>query len=398
MSVRKLTARIFGSIFVLCGIASAHAEHPVPPSDPYDLESDFRWFEPIYQADLEDMTPKQRANTGWFATYDRLNLYGSRPQIDRDAYPQRAENNLDKGWGHRYEVGYMLADENHGWLFSYMDADVIAYHTVRHEALNRINEDELDGEATNPKPPFGEEAIPGISNNPGYFYRFIDESDSENDIDIDSWEISKTWRMVPYHYGGRLEPMVGARWFRIRDTFKDATFRSSRLNPIEPVFPLDPLLWGGGVDQIQYEIARTDNEAITVQTGFRYFKHRDRFLFSTDFRVFTGMNFQSSRYSNSWTTTVYEDDDPTQGDEVERIIYQETDPIYLSNNEFFLGFDARGEIAYQLTKAITIRGGIQVLDIARGLWRGGSTGNFLIGEEDQDYIAFGGTFGITLNR
>ena len=113
MSVRKLTARICGSLVLLCGLASAEAQHVTgehfPVADPFQFDPDFRWFEPIYDMDLADMKPKKRANTGWFATYDRTNLYGSRPDLDR---PQDGDTLLDSGWGNRYEIGFMLPDED----------------------------------------------------------------------------------------------------------------------------------------------------------------------------------------------------------------------------------------------------------------------------------------------
>ena len=40
-----------------------------------------------------------------------------------------------------------------------------------------------------------------------------------NDFDYDSYELNKTWRLEPYHYGGILEPLVGMRWIRIHDRF-----------------------------------------------------------------------------------------------------------------------------------------------------------------------------------
>lgn len=397
MSVRKLTARICGSLVLLCGLASAQAQQHAPLADPLQFDPDFRWFEPIYNMDLADMKPKKRANTGWFATYDRLNLYGSRPELER---PQDGDTRHDSGWGHRYEVGFMLPDDDNGWLFSWLDNDVGEFFAVRKERGNRFNEDELDGEATNPAPPFGFEAIPGISNNIGYNYRFVDEKQSENVIDFDSYELSKTWRMEPYHYGGILEPMVGIRWFRIEDLNVDQTFLSSN-DPLEIAFPTLSVLYGAAAEQMTTNQAWTENEAFTGQIGFRYFKFVNRFTLSTDFRVFSGANFQSSWSNTHVEATVYDGTDTIEeGDEVSRILYDETDRIYVRNEEFFLGFDVRGEVGYQLTKAINVRAGFQLIDIARGLWRGGDsqTATLLGGSNDQDYLMVGGTFGITLNR
>ncbi|MDM4014441.1 hypothetical protein [Roseiconus lacunae] len=400
MSVRKLTARVIGSLVLLCGMASAQAQQHLPVADPFQFEPDFRWFEPIYDADLADIKPKKRANTGWFATYDRLYLYGSRPD-NNDLNFGDDDSRLDGGAGHRYEVGFMLPDSDSGWLFSWVDNDVGEFHRIRHERGNRINEDELDGEATNAAPPFGLEAIPGISNNIGFNYRFVDELDSLNVISFDSYELSKTWRMEPYHYGGILEPLVGIRWFRLKDTYAASRFESS--NDPDNVISSNLLnKYGALAEELTINQAFTENEAITAQFGFRYMKFIDRFVATGDFRVFSGGNWQSS-YKNTWTEAVVYDNTTapiSQGDEVARIIREETSPVNSRNEEFFLGFDVRADLAYQLTRDFTIRAGFQLIDIERGLWRGGDAvgGTVPGGDNEQDYLMVGYTFGLTLNR
>ncbi|MCC9601951.1 hypothetical protein LOC67_15425 [Stieleria sp. JC731] len=400
MSVRKLTARVIGSLVLLCGMASAQAQQHLPIADPFEFEPDFRWFEPIYDADLADIKPKKRANTGWFATYDRLYLYGSRPEIDTIDFGE-FDTRLDGGAGHRYEVGFMLPDADTGFLFSWVNNDVGEFYRTRHERGNRINEDELGGTATNQGNPFGLEAIPGISNNTGFNYRFVDELDSLNVMSFDSYELSKTWRMEPYHYGGILEPLVGVRWFRLKDTYAASNFVSSN-DPIQlAATPNFETTFGNAAEQLTIDQAFTENEALTAQLGFRYFKFIDRFILSADFRAFAGGNWQSS-VSNKWIeTVVYDSTAPiTQGDEVARILRESTSPVHSRNEEFFLGFDVRGDLAYQITRDITVRTGFQLIDIERGLWRGGNGTNASVpgGDNDQDYLMVGYTFGLTLNR
>ena len=399
MSVRKLTASIFGSLVVLFGLTSVQAQDRFPIADPMEFEPDFRWFEPIYDMDLADLKPKKRANTGWFATYDRMMLYASRPELlSPTLSAQSGDANLDRGYGHRYEIGYMLDDDS-GWLFSAVNTGVNEFFTVRHQAANVVNEDELGGTPTNPGPPFGFEAIPGISNNLGFNFRFFDEMDSQNVLSFDSYELSKTWRMEPYHYGGILEPMAGFRWFRIKDTDLNQSFISSNGQPNDPQSIALVTQFGNGVDQMTTDLNETENEAITGQLGFRYTKFRDRFTFSTDFRAFAGVNYQNSRGIQGVTTVVYDNDPVTQGDEIDRILRSQTSPIYDRNQDTFLGFDVRGEVAYQMTRSITIRSGFQMINVARGLWRGGNPAfNLTGGHQDQDLQLVGATLGITLNR
>ncbi|MFK8112809.1 MAG: hypothetical protein AB8B91_11435 [Rubripirellula sp.] len=400
MSVRKLTASLLTALMLLSGVATVSAqqmEH-MPLQDPFAFDPDFRWFEPVYDADLMDMKPKKRAAHGWFATYDRLNLYGSRPETTE---PDTAPTRLDSGWGHRYEIGYMLPGEDKGWLFNWTETGVGAFFTQRHEALNRYNGDQViggSGGGSATFPPFGFTTPPGEDNNLGFPFRFIDEQDTENVLSYDSYELNKTWRMEPYHYGGILEPMVGLRWMRIKDTNAAQDFTNT-LGTIPGSTPLVSPFFGAA-EQLTTSLAETDNEMLGGQIGFRYFKYRDRFTFSSDFRVFGGGNWQSSKSQRRTDLTIYNltANTVTIGDPPVEIRTASTKPIYSRNEEFFVGFDVRAEVGYQLTKMVSIRGGFQLIDIGRGLWRGGDGSRLAGGDNDQDLQLVGGTFGINLNH
>ncbi len=392
MSVRKLTASLLLVLAMLGGAPASHAQEYVPVADPFAFDPDFRWFEPVYDMDLADMKPKKRAPTGWFSTYDRLNLYGSRPELSE---PGISETLLDNGWGHRYEIGFMLPGKKSGWLFNWTTSRVGAVKTVRRERLNRINTDQLGGgggggQGGTVGPPFGEIVRQVEQNNRGHNFRFYDIADTENSFHYKSYELNKTWRMEPYHYGGILEPMVGLRWMRFRDINGFQVYNSALDTDQVPylVFP--------NAERIITNSAVTRNEMFGGQLGFRYFKYRDRFTFRGDFRAFFGGNWQSSRAQQTEEITSY--DGIGTGSNVDFIIDRATDPIYSRNEEFFVGFDVRGEVGYQLTKMISVRAGFQLIDIARGLWRGGD-GQFVAGgDNDQDVLLVGGTFGINLNH
>ncbi len=76
-----------------------------------------------------------------------------------------------------------------------------------------------------------------------------------------------------------------------------------------------------------------------------------------------------------------------------------TRPRFIRNEEFFVGFDVRGEVGYQLTKMLQVRVGAQMVNIGRGVWRGGAGDLGLPGgDNDQDYLMVGGTFGLSLNH
>ncbi|TWU02286.1 hypothetical protein [Stieleria varia] len=399
MSVRKLTASLLTALLMLSGFATASvsAQEHFPAADPLAFDPDFRWFEPIYDMDLADLKPKHRANTGWFATYDRLNLYGSRPELND---PQVAETKLDSGWGHRYEIGYMLPDVDSGWLFSSVQSGVGEFFTVARERVNRVNEDGFqlgDGLAG---PPFGFIVPAADDNTPGLNTRTYFVQDTENVFSFNSYELSKTWRMEPYHYGGIMEPMVGLRWFRIEDLDSRQNYISS-LDIDQSIGGNPPLSeFGDAVEQLTTNQSVTQNDTLTAQLGFRYTKFRDRFTFSSDFRAFAGHNWQCAYSTTATEITIY--DGTGVGSEVDNILYRQTRPIYERNEEFVVGFDVRGEVGYQVSKMIKVRTGFQLIDMARGIWRGGSSASGVNplggGDNDQDLLLVGATFGIELNR
>ena len=413
MSVCKLTATLLMTLattgLVHLGLAkSVCAQYPttphanMPPADPFAFDPDFQWFKPVYDADLADMKPKKRANTGWFATYDRLALYTSRPELDD---PRSAETKLDRGWGHRYEIGYMIPDTEHGFSFTWTDMNSNKYFTVAHERLNRINEDALDpdGAGGTVDPRFGFVLPRGDDNNPGLNQRIVFEQDTENVVSYDAYELNKTWRMEPYHYGGILEPLVGFRWGRIEDLNAFQEYRSTA-DLLEPPFvddpndPNDPVdILGDNFERLTTNMTFTENEVLAGQIGFRYIKFRDRFTYSADFRVFMGGALQCAKTLQAIEYTAYDGDGT--GSAVDRVVNSITTPVYTRNEEFVAGFDLRGQLAYQLTKLVKVRGGFQLIDYGTGIWRGGpNTGILFGGDQDQDLVMVGGTFGIELNR
>ena len=101
MSVRKLTASLLAALAV-AGATNLATAQESNLADPFEFDPDFHWFEPVYDADLQDVTAKKRASTGWFATYDRIHLYGTGPETTE---PGIDKNRLDGGWGYRYELG-----------------------------------------------------------------------------------------------------------------------------------------------------------------------------------------------------------------------------------------------------------------------------------------------------
>jgi len=392
------TVALAGAAACLASIAGQEPcyaqQHTSPFQDPFAFDPDFNWFEPIYQADFEDMKPKKRANRGWFASFDRMYLYGSRPEQGPGS------TKLDSGWGNRYDLGFMT-DEDNGWQMTYMDVNgPNQYDSFERLRLNQRN---LIQSTTLPLPTGGGGGTPifnifpqETTNNPGFNTRFVDVADSENVVDFDSFELNKTWRLEPYHYGGMLEPLVGFRYMKYTDTFQDMNYQTGLVSDPAGI-GLVPLNFG---ERVTTQTSITENDMVGGQIGFRYFKFQDRFRYSAELRVFTMANFQSNTNATVQDTTVYAATSPatpiTLG-QLPLAHYREKTPnLYGRNEEFVFGFDVRSEVSYTLTKMIELRGGFQLIDIAQGLWRGNLTDPNVL--RDQQALMVGATFGIALNR
>lgn len=393
MSVRKLASGVLAALALLGSAAIVDAKDPINVVDPFEFDPDFRWFEPVYDLDLLDMKPEKRASTGWFATYDRLNLYAGRPDIDK---PDLGENRLDGGWGNRYQVGFMLPGEKHGWLFNWTKLNVFAADTVVQERLNRYIEPAEGDDPPDYPPltqPFGFPVRLSEANNLGSNFRFYNVGETTNVFQYQSYELNKTWRMTPYHYGGIVEPLVGLRYMKLRDVNAFNSYNSSIYPPPPPDPVAEPF-----EEFLNTQKDITLNEMFGGQLGFRYFKPHNRYVLSTDFRAFFGGNWQSSKFQRIQEYTQY--DDTGVGAEVINMSVTEDPAIYAKNSEFYYGYDVRAELSYQLTRMFSVRAGMQAIQFGRGLWRGGQ-GNqqgLAGGDKDQGLFMFGATFGMNFNH
>ncbi|QDS95297.1 hypothetical protein FF011L_40900 [Roseimaritima multifibrata] len=383
MSVRKLTLGLLAIFAITCGMHNASAQHGehVPFVDPMAFEPDFRWFEPVYDQDLADMRPNKRAATGWFGAIDRMNLYVTRPE-DSTSYTR-----LDDGWGNRYDVGFMN-EKDHGWLatYSYLDGPN-SYNVTPTERINRLSAEDLpDGEpeylnSRGYMVPFADR------NTPGYSERIYFPGESLNIMEMRNFELNKTFRMEPYHYGGILEPMIGFRYVSLKDQYFRSEYRSTdSINYPIIISPTD--------DPTESFIADTstaENRMYGGQIGFRYFKYYNRFMLSTDLRVFGMQNFQANQDVTTIDTTVYADAE-IDGETI-RYEQRETSRVVARADEFVFGFDLRAELSYNLSRDFSLRGGLQIMDLAQGVWRGR-----IADANDQALFVAGYTFGVTLNR
>lgn len=381
MSVRKLTFGLLAAAALLLGQQDAKAQEYLPVADPFRFDPDFRWFEPVYEQDLADLKPMKRANTGWFGSFDRMHLYFSRPDVDilREGVGRDYEDGFDRGWGNRLELGYMLEERN-GWSATWHSiSGPNAYESILVERLDRLNEDDLAGPDDDGGGNFDQfgRLLPSADRNLEQFNeRLYELKDSINVLDANSFEINKTWRLTPYHYGGILEPMIGLRYFSVKDRYQDETYTRDIVNFTETLVT---------------NSANTNNSMFGGQLGARYFRYQNRFRLSAEFRAFALHNWQHHRSVSEQIFTQY--DGVGIGSAVDSEVLTRNGLAYQDSTEFVVGYDVRADVSYQLTRQFALRGGMQLIDLGRGIWRGQ-----INDDSDQRLFMVGATFGFEINR
>jgi len=378
MSVLQRTIRMFVlAAFAVVGQAGFSNEGYHPFSETMSFDPDWQFFAPVQLQDLQDLTARQRANTGFYVTYDRLNIGLNRSDTES------ASNKIDYTWGNRFDFGWMNNKES-GWMFSAMNVSgPNVYNQFEQQRLNQFIT-----VATN------------VAIQPQAFRNdFADErkyiiQDSVNVGSFASFEANKVWRMEPYRYGGILEPMVGLRYAFFGDGAANDVYSTG----LVPVGPLPPLVAGQSFETLLRDRVQTDNNMLLGQAGFRYTKFINRWTLSNDMKFFGGHVYQSQSSSQVTTTSSYAAA-PAVG------VVALTDNLQTATysgrrgEASTIGFDLRVEGAYKASKYLDLRGGFALLYFARGIWRGSTNteqGNQF--SDNQNLVMPAFTFGVALNR
>ena len=378
MSVLQRTIRKFVlAAFAVVGQAGFSNEGYHPFSETMSFDPDWQFFAPVQLQDLQDLTARQRANTGFYVTYDRLNIGLNRSDTES------ASNKIDYTWGNRFDFGWMNNKES-GWMFSAMNVSgPNVYNQFEQQRLNQFIT-----VATN------------VAIQPQAFRNdFADErkyiiQDSVNVGSFASFEANKVWRMEPYRYGGILEPMVGLRYAFFGDGAANDVYSTG----LVPVGPLPPLVAGQSFETLLRDRVQTDNNMLLGQAGFRYTKFINRWTLSNDMKFFGGHVYQSQSSSQVTTTSSYAAA-PAVG------VVALTDNLQTATysgrrgEASTIGFDLRVEGAYKASKYLDLRGGFALLYFARGIWRGSTNteqGNQF--SDNQNLVMPAFTFGVALNR
>ncbi len=390
MSLLNLAWRVIAAVTVMVTSPSLMAQgrqlpngpayHPF--AEPLEFDPDWQFFAPVDVDAMLEKSPRKRAHTGWYATYDRTYMWVSRPETEA------SRNTGDFGWGNRFDVGFMTSERS-GWLasFRHMGGPNV-YDTIYQERINRVNTDDVNS-LTDPVQPFID------ANDPQLGTRVYILKDSLNAFSMSNFEINKTWRREPYRYGGIIEPMIGLKYATVDDFAVNESYNRS-VNLFTQPFA-DPTT-STQVETMISNQTRIKNQMVGGQLGARYFTHYDRWTVSGEFRAFSMANFQAADRATRVYSTEYSGAPAIDVDVVATNYTTGTGFQQATNTEFVFGFEARAEAAYQLTKAFSVRGGIDVIDFASGIWRGANFTALDSQPTDQDLQMAGYTFGIEFNR
>lgn len=464
MSLLKPRSWLLVTALLLAGASDVLAQPPQSPVAPQrvapghwlpfapmpEVETDARWFA---EAELSEYgCDRPDVNEGFFFQYDRLVWAITGPKRT-EVGSQEAErvlflptdptgftnqtsiiynNDVDTFfienewvWGNRFEFGYVVDDT--GWLFSGFHIQTqdrrfddvgaqIAFNdpfamTFGFVDLNGdLYDDDLNGNGV-----FGraiDKFNDGVGENwdlglglgfpandaatstdfadrtfqPVYFDTLV----VQNKATMFGTELMKIWRLPRLHYGGVWEWMAGVRYMNMTEEF-------------------DILGTGGILGEFLLD-SRVNNHIVGPQIAARWHRQTGRWTVSSEGRFTAGVNFQQARVEGHAATL-----DPNQlrdesviGPAFVEASLGSLDPFVFSDarsDETFAPIgELRLETQYQLTKAISLRGGYAGL-VSGGVGRASRRIDYTIPNisirEDRKaeaLIVNGFNFGVVINR
>jgi hypothetical protein len=393
-------------------VTVSHASHVGinPFIEPDHFRPDLQFFAP---AEVDPYSGGEPPNTGFYFAYDRMHLNVSRPEgnaytfdpvvTSQSIYPLAFSSTIDHAsrnsgangdftWGNRLDLGYMTP-ERVGWSSTiyHISGPNESLVTPR-ERPNRRNEDDgsdgLDPDTTDSVPIL-------LDRNP----RFYDITQSLNNASFTSFELNRVWRRKELHFGGIFEPYIGTRYMNFKDrTRRDAYARFGTITvgiagqdpPIgadEPGDPNDSGAW----EVYNQNFTVLENYMVGAQLGFRLNKKVGHWNLSSDVKFFALQNFQLLTSKLVSTRTHYVPHIATQDTVI--LERQEAFINHDDASEFVWGGEVRAEATYTLTRDVSLRTGFTMLDLGRGIGRGGD-----LAFNQQDVLMVGATFGVDVNR
>lgn len=368
MSMIRPIAKLAAFLVVLGLAGTLHAQRFQPFIDPGYFEPDFQYFAP---AEVGDFGGKDFINTGIYFDYDKMYLNATRPDGEASRF---SPFDGDFSWGNRYEIGYMTEDDT-GWQAVLMHYTVDATQILFQERIDRINSN--DDQAGGAPDPILQDRNP----------RSLELRTTFNNARFSSVELNKVWRRKEFHNGGILEPLLGFRAMTFRDQYIRDTYSrfeddgNGQPNPGVPNIE-------GPYEQVDTNLAVFDNRMFGGQLGARFCNQRGHWLLSAEVRMFGLANFQvlENRLESNLVRL------SGLAGTIELQSNAET-ITFTNGTQFVWGGEVRAEAAYELTRDISLRFGLQFIDLGKGIGRGNS-----FQFDNQDVVMTGLTFGFTVNR
>ena len=388
----------------------------IEPFHPVGFEPRFDWFAP---AETSSYGRGQKANIGYFASYERLYWSLSAPEtalVGSDAtiigysvdpaFPDGTQvDNRFLGatgaWGNRWEVGYIDTDD-YGWLVSVLDhVSQGQYRIVESptsyfgDPARILNAYQSNGGALLTVPPGG---VPVATVDPSYGFG---EYRMKNILQLNGVELSRFYRARRLHSGAYFELIYGVRWLQINDTFwVQGDGNGSSANSYTGNDGNGYTVSRNLVDGSQWSL-RALNNLVGPQVGVRFFRKRERWVTSVAARFLAAANFQNLHLKANFGTNLNANLAVTSA-------LTRFRGLGLENHLYTTTFAPVGEIrvnvGYNVTRAVTIQAGYTGL-VVGDISRASNSINYdspnLVGirlNDNQLFFANGINFGVTINR
>ena len=384
-------------LLILAAVAStgsgALAQTWHPFAEPLEFDPDWQFMAPARIQDLEELSTRQRASTGWFVTYDRARVGMSRPNTNDPGWPSngatqpgyrtRNQHQIDFTWGNRWDFGWM-GEENHGWSFTHWN--ISGPNTYFDNQVFRpgfIN-------VADPGDPI-DPIFPSVNrNDPLSGERTYLVRESLNVATLNGFEANKTWRMPPLARGGYLETSLGMRYVGFTNYARNDVYNNSdvaavtwELEVVDDPFPAVLLNVEREFfthDRLDTVITRSANQMALGQVGLRYVNYYKKWTLSSDFKFFFGPNFQSTNREHRHISTLFDGGGPLPSEVSSTFVYgdgvggvglypSEAFQVADSRTSFVVGFDTRLEAAYKVTRYLDVRGGFNLMYFGTGVNR-----------------------------
>jgi len=396
-------------------ITVSHASHVGvnPFIEPDRFGPDFQFFAP---ADIDEYSGGDPPNIGFYLTVDKLYINVQRPHGNaytfdalvtaQSVYPLAFQSTVndaslnsgtfgDFTWGNRADFGYMTP-EGIGWASTiyHISGPNESQVTPRERPNRRNDNDPSDGlgGGTGGGGATTEPIL--VDRNP----RVFDVTNSLNNASFSSFELNRVWRRKQFHYGGVFEPYIGVRYINFKDkTRRDSYVRTNTTTvgtpgtapptgADEPADPHDLGFW----DIYNQNFTEINNYMMGGQLGFRLSKRVGHWNLSSDIKFFALENFQQLTNHLVATRTHYDHTIPATNPVMNRV-----DSVlnHAHAQEFVWGGEYRAEAEYAVTRDVSLKGGFVMIDLGRGIGRGGD-----LAFNQQGVFMVGGTFGFTVNR